>query len=243
MCRIRHKTALGLHGLTHAGQQTIDRHGEGPYLDREVAIVDRMQFLLGTLVDCPGERGNRAEHLAHQVGDDQQQHRHQNQERHHGAQRTVVGDFVAKLGFLSHRNAFTRGRGLDQYAEVLAADIQRLQPIRQGCRQGKSTAGIHARRRRIGLAQTLDDHARLFIGIRESGIGGRQGRRQKPTIHELRDLAQHIVLQFMRFIESRQEREDARHDGHHEDGQRQGEGQLELNRIVQAPFATIHPTP
>jgi hypothetical protein len=82
---IRHKAALRLHRLADTGEQPIDRHGEWPHLDRKVAVFDRVQFLLGTLVDFLGECGDGPEHLAHQVSNDQQQHWHENQERHHGA--------------------------------------------------------------------------------------------------------------------------------------------------------------
>jgi hypothetical protein len=95
---IRHKAALRFHRLADTGEQAIDRHGKRAHLDRKVAVFDGMQFLLGALVDFLGQRRNGPEHLAHQVSDDQQQHRHENQERHHGAQRPIAGNFIAEAG-------------------------------------------------------------------------------------------------------------------------------------------------
>jgi hypothetical protein len=102
---IRHKAALRFHRLADTGEQAIDRHKRA-YLDRKVAVFDRMQFLLCALVDFLGQRRDGPEHLAHQVSDDQQQHRHENQKRHHRAQCSIAGNFIAEARLLSHSNAF-----------------------------------------------------------------------------------------------------------------------------------------
>jgi hypothetical protein len=65
-----------------------------------------------------------------------------------------------------------------------------VQSISQGRREREHASCIHAYRRGTGLTQALDDHARLFIDILETDIGGWHGRQQALTIHELRHLAQ-----------------------------------------------------
>ena len=237
------KAALRFHGLVDTREQAIDGHGKWTHLKRKVLLFDRVQLLIGAQVDFFGEGGNGPEHLAHQVGDDQQQHRHQNEKGQHRAQRPIAGDVIAKTGFLGHGKAFAVRRGCDQHAEGLATDLQRLQAIGQARRERERASCVHAWAGGSVRSQTLDDHACLFVGIREGQAVGRRGRREALPLDELRHLAQNIVLQLMGFIEGGQEGKHPRHEGHHKNGQRQGEGQLELNRRAQAPFETIHPSP
>lgn len=53
---------------------------------------------------------------------------------------------------------------------------------------------IHACLRGVGLVQALDDHARFFIDIFGACVGRRRGRRQALPVHELRHLAQNVIL-------------------------------------------------
>jgi hypothetical protein len=79
MRRVRDEAALRCHGAFHASEQAVDRHGERSDFAGEMPVFDRMQLAFVALVDFPGQHGDRPEQLAHEVGDDEQQHRHQDE--------------------------------------------------------------------------------------------------------------------------------------------------------------------
>jgi hypothetical protein len=85
-------------------------------------------------------------------------------------------------------------RGLDQHAERLATNFQRVQSISQGRRQRERAACVHACRRGLTSPKRWTitrDSSSTSLG-RISVVG--TSRQQALTIHELRHLAQYVVL-------------------------------------------------
>ncbi|MGT2492185.1 hypothetical protein ACU4GD_20810 [Cupriavidus basilensis] len=63
------------------------------------------------------------------------------------------------------------------------------------------------------------------------------------AVEQGRDLAQHVVLEFVGFPEGCGKGEYAGDQRNREDGERQPEREAKADRILQSAFETIHPTP
>ena len=129
MRRVGDEAALHLHGLRDTGQQPVDGHHERTDFGGKLVFRQWIQFVLAALVDVSGKGGDGAEHLADQIGHDQQQHRYEHQKRQHSNLCAVARDLVAHAGFLGNGNALAGRQRPDQHAVGLVVDFEGAETI------------------------------------------------------------------------------------------------------------------
>lgn len=187
MCGVGDEAALRGDRQRDALQHPVDRDDERPHLNRHAFGRHRAQVVLVARIDAGGQRGHRAEQLAHEIGDEQQQDRDEDQQRQRGAPRAFASDVVAHAGFLRDRDALAVREGPDHHAIRAAAGIDRMQSVGECRRQREPRHAVVARLR--WAAERLHEHARQLVAFARGCAGGGMERWRSRVVEQCRDLA------------------------------------------------------
>ncbi|CAM5205027.1 hypothetical protein CDEF62S_01805 [Castellaniella defragrans] len=93
------------------------------------------------------------------------------------------------------------------------------------------------------FGQDLYEERGVAVFVAEFDVLERLGGEGLDSGRQVGHLIEHVILPLVGFVQRREKGEGARGHRHHGDDDRKHEGQPELNRIVQSPFETLHPTP
>jgi hypothetical protein len=237
--RIGDELALRIERGFQAVEQTVQRAGQRPDLDRHIGFVNGLERRVGLPVQRVGEIGERIQLLVHDAPDDHPAGEQQQQQRHHDRDQKLGRDPEAMTHGLPD---FNDDRIADRLIDAHLRDAYRHALV-LGFEYVCIVHPPHARalQRQVRIAGNFrftgaDAVDEMFDGVREHRLGKRRHRdaRIRPgDLDLLRDrggeIGQRPVDDMLRVLP----REPVRDQAAHQREQRQGSGQAAQQRAAQ----------